>query len=60
MNVTRLLWSQQFMCREQHTDSTVVLILAAVFCTLPVIFYSVNRAYGARLNQKLVLRKCLK
>lgn len=57
MNVTRMLWSQHYKCREFHDDRLVVIVMAAAFCVLPVIFYSANRAYGARLNRRLAQRE---
>ncbi|ELT88308.1 hypothetical protein CAPTEDRAFT_185251 [Capitella teleta] len=60
MNITRMIWSQQFQCRESYDDQVLVLTLAGVFCLLPIIFYIANMAYGARVNGQLIRQKRLR
>lgn len=57
MNYTRLMWGKQLHCSRHSADDAIVVILAIILLTMPVLFYGGARYFVARTKRKLMLQK---
>ncbi|XP_060065125.1 osteopetrosis-associated transmembrane protein 1-like [Ylistrum balloti] len=57
MNYTRLMWGQQLHCSRHSPDDAIVVIIAFLLLTLPVLFYVGARYFVTRTKRKLMLQK---